>query len=104
MTPDIWRPPDGRHRRSAQTRGSLVAATRELMTKGILRPTSAQISDQAHCSVRSVYQHHPLLSALYSEALDDEAVARGVVNFVMDRPTINDQAKAIVYGETSRQP
>jgi AcrR family transcriptional regulator len=104
MKPDEQRPPhNGRHTRAARTRKALVVATRELILAGVQRPTSAQISTRAGCSVRSIFQHYPALGDLYGEALDDDEVARRVVDSVMARPTINDRARAIIGGITSSQ-
>lgn len=71
-------------------------ATRYLMSKGVLRPTAAQIAQRAKCATRSVFMRYPSLNALYSEVLDDETVAQQVIERVMSQRTVKDRAKAIV--------
>jgi AcrR family transcriptional regulator len=88
--------PDGRSLRAVRTREVLLAATRRLMTQGVVRPTSMQIAEHAGCSVRSLFMRYEAIEDLYREALEDEHVARHVVDWVMSQPTARDRAVAIV--------
>jgi TetR/AcrR family transcriptional regulator of autoinduction and epiphytic fitness len=57
---------DGRAARSQRTRSAIVEAHVELLRRGILRPTGAQIAARAGISVRSLWIHFPELEALFA--------------------------------------
>jgi AcrR family transcriptional regulator len=93
QTAEIYagRKPDGRRLRSERTRMVIIEAYLELLRRHPTMPTSAQIAQQAGCSVRSVFERFADLDALslatadYAIALGQaEAVARNVDG---DRPT-----------------
>lgn len=57
---------DGRTARSERTRHAIVDALFALLEAGNLRPTTAEIADQAGVSERSVFQHFPNREALFT--------------------------------------
>lgn len=61
---------DGRTRRGARTRDSVVEAFLTLTDEGNLRPTARQISERAGVSLRSVFQHFDDLETLFAAAAD----------------------------------
>lgn len=89
---------DGRRAKGAQTRAVLVAATRDLIFAGVMRPRAASIARLSGVSMRCLFQHFADIASLHREALADEAVARRVVARVMAADGIVAQARAIVCG------
>ncbi|UUY04828.1 TetR/AcrR family transcriptional regulator [Svornostia abyssi] len=57
---------DGRSARSERTRHAIIDALFALLEDGNLRPTTAEIADQAGVSERSVFQHFPNREALFT--------------------------------------
>lgn len=57
---------DGRTARSERTRHAIIDALFALLEAGNLRPTTAEIADQAGVSERSVFQHFPNREALFT--------------------------------------
>lgn len=57
---------DGRTARSERTRHAIVDALLALLEAGNLRPTTAEIADQAGVSERSIFQHFPNREALFT--------------------------------------
>lgn len=64
-------PVDGRRRRSARTRQTIVAAYLELLRENGQIPTASSIARRAGYSVRSVFERFPDLHALRVAATDD---------------------------------
>jgi TetR/AcrR family transcriptional regulator, regulator of autoinduction and epiphytic fitness len=71
-------PRDGRTARALRTREAIVDATIQLLEAGDLRPTAPRIAEQAHVSVRSVFQHFADLEALHT-AVAERLVERVAV-------------------------
>jgi AcrR family transcriptional regulator len=85
------RKPDGRRLRSERTRLVIIEAYLELLRRHPTMPTSAQIAQQAGCSVRSVFERFTDLDEL-NLATADYAIAQGQAEAVArdldgDRPT-----------------
>jgi AcrR family transcriptional regulator len=72
----ILRKVDGRRQRSERTRQLIIEAFLQLLRRKPAMPTSAQIAEEAGCSVRSVFWHFSDLDAL-SLATADFAIAQG---------------------------
>ncbi|MGK2939046.1 MAG: TetR/AcrR family transcriptional regulator [Solirubrobacteraceae bacterium] len=64
---------DGRTARSERTRHAIVDALLTLLEAGNLRPTTAEIADQASVSERSVFQHFPNREALFTGVSERQA-------------------------------
>lgn len=64
---------DGRTARSERTRHAIVDALFALLEAGNLRPTAAEIADQAGVSERSVFQHFPNREALFTGVSERQA-------------------------------
>jgi AcrR family transcriptional regulator len=81
----ILRKVDGRRQRSERTRQLIIEAFLQLLRRKPAMPTSAQIAEEAGCSVRSLFGHFTDLDALSVAAADyaipraqAEAVARDI--------------------------
>jgi AcrR family transcriptional regulator len=75
---------DGRSRRAAVTRTKLIAACREAMIEGQLRPGSKEIAQRAGYAERTVYFHFPSLADLRCLALHDDRTRHQVMGFILD--------------------
>lgn len=58
---------DGRVQRGARTRASIVGALLDMLSDGLIEPTSQQIADRAGVSVRSIFQHFEDIESLYDD-------------------------------------
>jgi hypothetical protein len=82
---------DGRRLRSERTRLAIIEAYLELLRRDPRMPTTAQIAEQAGCSLRSIFERFSDLNTL-SLATADYAIAQGQAeavarNVAGDRPT-----------------
>ncbi len=82
---------DGRRLRSERTRLAIIEAYLELLRRDPRMPTTAQIAEQAGCSLRSIFERFSDLNTL-SLATADYAIAQGQAeavarNVTGDRPT-----------------
>jgi len=59
--------PDGRHRRSEQSRQRIIDAIVDLVHEGVLEPTAEQVSDRAGLAMRTVFRHFNDMDSLYRE-------------------------------------
>ena len=59
---------DGRHARTARTRGAIVEALLALVAGGQAAPTAGQIAARAGVSLRSIAVHFPSRAALFAAA------------------------------------
>jgi AcrR family transcriptional regulator len=59
--------PDGRRRRSQDSRARIVAAMLELMHEGALAPGAEQVADRAQVGLRTVFRHFNDMESLYRE-------------------------------------
>ena len=59
-------PVDGRTARATRTRSSVAGALLGLLEEGHLRPTAAEIAENAGVSLRSVFQHFEDMESLYA--------------------------------------
>jgi AcrR family transcriptional regulator len=60
-------PRDGRARRAARSRRSIVRALFELVGEGTLQPTAQQVADRAGVTIRTVFRHFRDTEALFAE-------------------------------------
>lgn len=58
---------DGRRERSRSSRSRIVAAMLDLVAKGEVAPSAAQVADVAGVGLRSVFRHFKDMDALYGE-------------------------------------
>lgn len=56
---------DGRIRRGARSRQTIVEALLELIGTGVLAPTAQQVADRAGVGIRTVFRHFSEMDALY---------------------------------------
>lgn len=70
---------DGRNRRSADSKRSILAACRELMIGGVWRPSMAETCELARRSLRTGFQHFVTVEALHREALQDGVVRESII-------------------------
>lgn len=63
--PDL--PQDGRRKRSRSSRARVVAAMLDLVARGEVSPTAAQVAETAGVGLRSVFRHFKDMDALYRE-------------------------------------
>lgn len=75
---------DGRTARSDRTRHAIVDALLALLEAGNLRPTTAEIADEAGVSERSVFQHFPNREALFAGVGERQAARAGEVMRTID--------------------
>ena len=59
--------PDGRRRRSQDSRARIVAAMLELIQAGEIAPGAEQVADRAQVGLRTVFRHFKDMDSLYSE-------------------------------------
>ena len=59
--------PDGRRRRSQDSRARIVAAMLELVQAGDVAPGAEQVADRAQVGLRTVFRHFKDMDSLYSE-------------------------------------
>jgi AcrR family transcriptional regulator len=56
---------DGRVRRGARSRRTIVEALLDLIGSGVLQPTAQQVADHAGVGIRSVFRHFSEMDSLY---------------------------------------
>jgi len=59
--------PDGRRRRSQDSRARIVAAMLELVQAGDVAPSAEQVAERAQVGLRTVFRHFKDMDSLYSE-------------------------------------
>lgn len=59
--------PDGRRKRTVETRKSIVQALIELIREGVVSPTSEDVSARAGVGLRTVFRHFDDMETLYQE-------------------------------------
>jgi AcrR family transcriptional regulator len=62
---DLTSAPDGRIRRGARSRQTIVEALLDLIGSGLLQPTAQQVADHAGVGIRSVFRHFSEMDSLY---------------------------------------
>lgn len=60
-------PHDGRRKRSWSSRARIVAAMLDLVARGTIAPSAAQVAEAAGVGLRSVFRHFKDMDALYRE-------------------------------------
>ncbi len=75
--------PDGRARRSARSRESIVRALLELIGEGTLEPTAQQVAERADVGVRTVFRHFSDMETLF--ATMNERLTAEVSGLFVDR-------------------
>lgn len=60
-------PHDGRRKRSRSSRARIVAAMLDLVARGEVAPSAAQVAEAAGVGLRSVFRHFKDMDALYRE-------------------------------------
>lgn len=63
-------PGDGRRKRSQSSRARIVAAMLDLVAKGEVAPSAAQVAEAAGVGLRSVFRHFKDMDSLYREMTD----------------------------------
>lgn len=63
-------PSDGRRQRSRSSRARIVAAMLDLVARGEIAPSAAQVADAAGVGLRSVFRHFKDMDSLYREMTD----------------------------------
>ena len=58
---------DGRFKRSARSRETIINAMIGLMEQGQYIPTAQQVADEANISIRTVFRHFTEMELLYKE-------------------------------------
>ena len=56
---------DGRVRRGARSRQTIVDALLDLIGSGVLQPTAQQVADRARVGIRTVFRHFSEMESLY---------------------------------------
>lgn len=87
--PDTTRTPpatasDGRRARSRSSRAKIVAAMLDLVAKGEVSPSAAQVAEVAGVGLRSVFRHFRDMDALYREMA--EAIEGELLPILMRPP------------------
>jgi AcrR family transcriptional regulator len=59
--------PDGRRRRSLDSRGRVVAALLDLVREGDMAPSAERVAARAHVGMRTVFRHFNDMDRLYRE-------------------------------------
>jgi AcrR family transcriptional regulator len=67
FAPDSQPSPDGRRRRSEQSRDRIVAAMMTLVEEGKLNPVAEEVAERAEVGLRSVFRHFNDMDSLYAE-------------------------------------
>ncbi|MEQ9519403.1 MAG: TetR/AcrR family transcriptional regulator [Parvibaculum sp.] len=67
---------DGRLNRSTRTRAAIVQALVELISQGVLIPTSEEVAEHAKVGLRTVFRHFEDMETLYKEV--DRSITRMV--------------------------
>jgi AcrR family transcriptional regulator len=62
--------PDGRHRRSAESRRAIVAAMLALVREGRVTPSAEEVAARGKVGLRSVFRHFRNMESLYREMND----------------------------------
>lgn len=75
---------DGRRARSRSSRAKIVAAMLDLVAKGEVTPSAAQVAEVAGVGLRSVFRHFKDMDALYREM--SEAIEGQVLPILMRSP------------------
>lgn len=66
-TTDTAEEPDGRRRRSQDSRARIVAAMLELVHGGEMSPSAEQVAERAEVGLRTVFRHFKDMDSLYGE-------------------------------------
>lgn len=74
---------DGRFKRSARSRETIINAMISLIEEGQYIPTAQQVADKAQISIRTVFRHFTEMEELYKE-IDDAVRPSYVKHFVID--------------------
>ena len=74
---------DGRHERTERTRQRILDATRDLILKGSLQPTTAEIAQNAGITTRTLFRHFSDAETLHREMI---AAAEANAEAVVDEP------------------
>lgn len=61
------KPPDGRHKRSEQSRQKIAAAMIDLIMEGVPSPSAEEIAERAKVGLRSVFRHFKDMDSLFVE-------------------------------------
>lgn len=64
-TSDVM-PPDGRRRRSENSRNAIVAAMLELVAEGRITPSAEEVASRAGVGLRTVFRHFTDMESLYA--------------------------------------
>jgi len=75
---------DGRRERSRSSRSRIVTAMLDLVAKGEVAPSAAQVADVAGVGLRSVFRHFKDMDALYREMT--EAIESQVLPILLRQP------------------
>ncbi|MCL9997930.1 MAG: TetR/AcrR family transcriptional regulator [Erythrobacter sp.] len=88
VVPDITQassaPDDGRRARSRSSRARIVAAMLDLVARGEVAPSAAQVAEVAGVGLRSVFRHFRDMDALYREMA--EAIEGQLLPILMRPP------------------
>ena len=74
---------DGRHERTERTRQRILEATRDLILKGHLQPTTTEIAQNAGVTTRTLFRHFSDAETLHREMI---AAAEANAEAVIDEP------------------
>lgn len=66
MNPSDVMPPDGRRRRSENSRNAIVAAMLELVAEGRITPSAEEVASRAGVGLRTVFRHFTDMESLYA--------------------------------------
>ena len=83
--PDPPDEPDGRRRRSLDSRARIVAAMLELTKEGEIAPSAEQVAARAGVGLRTVFRHFDDMESLYSEM---SAAIEAELEAVVQRPFV----------------
>jgi len=89
-TPDAAYEPDGRRRRSQDSRARIVAAMLELVHGGDVDPGAEQVAAQAQVGLRTVFRHFKDMDSLYREM---STAIEGELEQVVKHPLLGDTWK-----------
>lgn len=91
VTPDE---PDGRRRRSLDSRARIVEAMLELVHGGELSPGAEQVAERAGVGLRSVFRHFKDMDSLYREMA---TIIEAELTSLIDRPIqANDPTERLI--------
>lgn len=88
---------DGRVRRGARSRQTIVDALLELIGGGVPAPTAQQVADRAGVGIRTVFRHFSEMEGLY-RSMDAwvEAEARPLLNVEPAKGGVEERARGLV--------